>query len=633
MMCCRSGDGTSFLVAMSKRHKIYLPSDSLVMRRSIAIIALILFGLALLFGALGLISYETLRSWGHFIRSADDVTVDRFLRFRHIGFFGFISCLVASISLWRCREAVSLFLADLFRPRSISICGSDLGVWCLAILIVAAGFGLRFAFLFQPMAYDEAYTYTNFARLSLPEAIGNYNSTNNHVLNTLLIYITTRIWGPAEWAIRLPVFCCGVLLIPAVFLWGRAWLGVSVGLMAAAFVAVSPELITYSVDARGYMYVALAAIVLDASLAKLRQKNDARMWLSAAGAIVFGLCAMPIMLYSTVASVSWYLFLPEKGETLPRKSELLKRLRQCSIMLLISAVMVGLFYSPAYIFRGLQFLRDPIMRPAVNDQWLQQLFASWVGGFDWWVDGAFPTALWLVALVAGGVATKVAPRFWIRWGPPFLVVLIINLLQRFAPPPRIFLHLASWVYLLAALGILWLIQVGVPFIIALRVRRSGAPEKPTKISIENLNSGIFPIHIGAAVFALITLTAGVAEAMRRDVLFFPEERTSFVSVPDVIKRLHREIVENPSSKNLLLAPLPCDLPSIFYMDRYGFRVDVNRVPDDEEQVWLIARDDETPQQVLNSGLIKLGSMADQFDRWEQVEQFQTLTLYRSRFHK
>src|SRR5690606_35151262 len=63
----------------------------------------------------------------------------------------------------------------------------------LVWLIVAVALGLRLAHINDPVAYDEAYTYLNFASRPWYEAIGDYNSTNNHLLNTLLMHVSTRI--------------------------------------------------------------------------------------------------------------------------------------------------------------------------------------------------------------------------------------------------------------------------------------------------------------------------------------------------------------------------------------------------------------------------------------------------------
>ena len=66
--------------------------------------------------------------------------------------------------------------------------------------IFAVGLTLRLMYLHQPMAYDEAYSFLNFARRSWIEGIADYNNTNNHILNTLLMHTCYRIWGQQDWA-------------------------------------------------------------------------------------------------------------------------------------------------------------------------------------------------------------------------------------------------------------------------------------------------------------------------------------------------------------------------------------------------------------------------------------------------
>ena len=51
------------------------------------------------------------------------------------------------------------------------------------------------------MAYDEAYSFTNFARRPLVEALSDYNNTNNHLLNTLFMHVMYVLFGQQDWAL------------------------------------------------------------------------------------------------------------------------------------------------------------------------------------------------------------------------------------------------------------------------------------------------------------------------------------------------------------------------------------------------------------------------------------------------
>lgn len=550
---------------------------------------------------IGLTPLQWLQPLAAFIRRADDLTPDRYARFQHVCWLGAFVLAIAAVCLRGFWEQIACFLKELYTDPLVNINErrESAAVYVCLGIILLTGCGLRLANLDNAMAYDEAYTYLNFARRPWYEAIGDYNSTNNHLLNTLLVHISTRIFGPEEWAIRLPVFVVGCGLVLAVFVWVRDWLGSAAGLAASALTAVSPMLVIYSVDARGYMYVALATVVLDATLARIRNASSPRRWLVAFAAMVFGLCAMPIMVYGVVACLGWYVLLPaEPSEKLPGVR---RRSLNAVLLLALSAVAVGIFYTPAYIFRGLMFLRDPIMQSEMMDTFLMRLAAGWRDAWFRFTEGGVPWWLWMLATAAGAWALRGRGKFWLRWGALPITVLALNVVQQVAPPARVYLLLVPWLYLLAGSGMLWIVE---------RARLS-------------------PRWSSFAVAAAICVT-GLLHAWRQPVLFFPEDRLGYVSVPEVVERLKQE-VSNSDDAGVLLAPLPLDLPAIFYMDRTGFRVSHNEEPRLGQRVWLIARHGETPNDVLADTLIRLAEQADRFAPWRQVAEFETLTLYESTF--
>lgn len=131
-------------------------------------------------------------------------------------------------------------------------------------LVLLVGFGLRLAYLDQPLGYDEAKTYLNSVmQPPLFERLYDLSDPNNHPLNTLLMAASVRIFATnTEWALRVPTFFAGVLLIPAAYSVGRKLYTADAGLLAAALVAISPPLIFFATNARGYTLVALCFLLL-----------------------------------------------------------------------------------------------------------------------------------------------------------------------------------------------------------------------------------------------------------------------------------------------------------------------------------------------------------------------------------
>src|SRR5688500_15244040 len=74
----------------------------------------------------------------------------------------------------------------------------------VAIAVIAAA--IRLYHVNQAMRLDEAQTFLDFAIRPLPDAISNYSAPNNHLLHTFLVWLSVRLFGYGEWAVRLPAF-------------------------------------------------------------------------------------------------------------------------------------------------------------------------------------------------------------------------------------------------------------------------------------------------------------------------------------------------------------------------------------------------------------------------------------------
>ncbi len=174
--------------------------------------------------------------------------------------------------------------------------------WVYIALIVAitlAGAGLRIARLDHPMRGDESFNFLRFVTgAGLPSWL-NYESPNNHLLNTLLEVVSTRLFGPDPIAIRLPALLAGIALIPAVASLARRCSGrFSAGLIAAVLISCSSILIEYSVNGRGYSLVCLATVAMAYfTVGIFENPSRVNQWIGWSVAGVIGLWAVPVMLY------------------------------------------------------------------------------------------------------------------------------------------------------------------------------------------------------------------------------------------------------------------------------------------------------------------------------------------------
>jgi len=140
--------------------------------------------------------------------------------------------------------------------------------------IIAGGLALRLA-VPRGIWLDEAIS-IHQAHLSLHDLFDNlYYGDRHPPLHHLALWLTVRIFGDGELAVRLPSLIAGTLVIPAMYELGRELYDRRTGLVAAAFGAASPLLIWYAQEARMYAFVTLFGLL--ALLTQLRVIRNGTM--------------------------------------------------------------------------------------------------------------------------------------------------------------------------------------------------------------------------------------------------------------------------------------------------------------------------------------------------------------------
>jgi hypothetical protein len=178
----------------------------------------------------------------------------------------------------------------------------------LAMVLVAILLGIIFRLerIYWPFGHDEAYTYVAFSR-SLFTAISDYHLPNNHVFHTILTYFSTQIFGNQPWAVRLPAFIAGVLLIPAAYWLAKRLYGRWVALGAALLVAWFPPLVAYANDARGYTLLALFTLLTLVVGDIVRKDKNLFAWGLISLFSALGFYTIPIMLFPFGILFVWLL--------------------------------------------------------------------------------------------------------------------------------------------------------------------------------------------------------------------------------------------------------------------------------------------------------------------------------------
>ena len=182
--------------------------------------------------------------------------------------------------------------------------GIDL-IWLTFPLTI--GIIVRLYFLSQPMRGDEAYTFLNFANKGI-SAIFDYPVPNNHVLNTILIKLSTSLFGANQVTIRLSAFFSGIISIILVFYLSQILNpGKYSGIISAWAVAVFPYLILYSTNARGYSLLISITLILALAGIFLSTHLSVQNTTIFAAISSLGLFTLPSMVLGLAGIIIWVI--------------------------------------------------------------------------------------------------------------------------------------------------------------------------------------------------------------------------------------------------------------------------------------------------------------------------------------
>ncbi len=414
--------------------------------------------------------------------------------------------------------------------------------------ITLVGLVLRLLEINKPIAYDEAYTFINFASRPFKHILADYSAPNNHILHTILVGIAYRLFGGQPWVIRLPAFIAGTLMAPAMYLTARRFFSCPQALGAAALIAVVPVFIDYSVNGRGYTMIFLFALLL-ANFAAILVDDQSKSALIAFGlTAALGFYTIPIFLYPMAGISLWvvttYLFARE-----PRQN----RLRRLAVFLgicLLAGLLTFILYLPVIIFgtglasiTGNQFVQsldwstflanlDPRMANAWN-KWMIGLEST----IEYLLWGGFLLSLFFYRKVSN---QKLPLQVFLA-----LAIAILLVVQRVTPTPRIWLYLEIFYLMFAVAGLVWLID--------LLARRVVEPSLAERI----LSFVILLVFIGVFAGNLIARQQSTVEADRHS----PEEYAA------------NYLADHLRPEDTLVATGPVDIETAYYLSLHGISFD------------------------------------------------------------
>jgi hypothetical protein len=420
---------------------------------------------------------------------------------------------------------------------------SLLGVGAPTLLAVA----LRIPFLSQPMRYDEALTFNEFASRPLYYGLSFYPDPNNHLLNTLLMHGVFGVFGNQPWILRLPAFVAGVLLVPATYGLARPLFGPRAAILSATLVAVSSYLVEYSTNGRGYTLQALSFVVLLALAILAVRLDSPKALLLAAIVSALGAYAVPTMLYGVAIAGVWLAVSVRRA--LPT------RIRPVHLVAagLLVGLAVAVLYLPVLVISGPDKLwANRFVVPLDGAELAAQLPRSLASTFALW-NRDVPLAL-AALLVVGFVLGSLRARLGLM---SVGICLVLVLVQRVAPFERVWLFLLPLYFTIASGGL-----------------------------ARFVDGRLLAIAFGALV-GFFTLTSGSIAASVETGVF-----------PDA-EAVTRSLVPRLAADDAVITMLPASLPELqYYFPKYGLPIEaLVRAPEAARRVWVITAPGAQPEVV------------------------------------
>lgn len=248
------------------------------------------------------------------------------------------------------KEDSSILFHDVMRHlKSILVKENKYELIGFAVLCMAAIL-LRIYYLNQPIRNDEALVFEQFAKQPFLVLISTYYNVGNHIFHTVLLHLSWLLFGDSLWAIRLPVFLSGILIVPISFLTVRAIYGAGAAIISTALIATSSALVEYSANSRGYEIETLLILSLFSLGIYLLRHTSRFGWFLWVVLTAFAFWTVPTTFYAFGGIAIWFLGSLMVDSNLKNKMEIFQSF---IISTFLAGLLTLLLYAPVIMMYGI----------------------------------------------------------------------------------------------------------------------------------------------------------------------------------------------------------------------------------------------------------------------------------------
>ncbi|MFL5561432.1 MAG: glycosyltransferase family 39 protein [Gemmatimonadaceae bacterium] len=464
---------------------------------------------------------------------------------------------------------------ELIARGAISLKRVTVAEWIGVALATALAIALRWRPLFQPMRYDEAATWIDYASQPLAKSLSDYRFPNNHLFHTLLVHLSAAMFGSAPWSLRLPAFIAGVLVIPLTWAAGRALYSPSAGLLAAMLAATSASLTLYSTNARGYTILCCLTLLAVLVAARLPRRENVAGWALLAGLGALGMWTIPIMLYPLAGIALWLWAEARAGDTVIEPPAMAQRLLWTTVAMLSTTAVL---YLPVVARSGITLVvGNRFVRPQSRSSFFaglphfyRDVWGDWTRGWPWWLALLAGIGITIATVLRGSRARRSVSLA----GAAAVAATLLLLVNGRIPYLRVWLYLLPLALVAAGGGLThawrWLARLFPP------LQRAGAAR-------------------GALVLAMAVIGAGGASGLTRSgVVLRADDTGAFPDASAVVAQL----LARSGAGDRVIATAPADLPLAYYLQpTVRGRALLTATPDSARRIWIVV--DGAEQQDVN----------------------------------